>query len=53
MARSILIVDDNAFVRQGLCEMFKREGILMPAERQKMDGRQLRRLSSCTRIRLC
>ena len=26
VVRSILIVDDNAFVRQALCEMFKREG---------------------------
>ena len=25
MARSILIVDDNAFIRKALCEMFKRE----------------------------
>jgi DNA-binding NarL/FixJ family response regulator len=26
MIRSILIVDDNAFVRRALCEIFKREG---------------------------
>ena len=25
MVRSILIVDDNAFIRKALCEMFKRE----------------------------
>ena len=25
MARSILIVDDNAFIRKALCEMFKRK----------------------------
>ena len=25
MVRSVLIVDDNAFVRKALCEMFKRE----------------------------
>ena len=25
MTRSILIVDDNAFIRKALCEMFKRE----------------------------
>jgi two-component system chemotaxis response regulator CheY len=25
MARSILIVDDNAFIRKALCEIFKRE----------------------------
>ena len=25
MARSILIVDDNAFIREALCKMFKRE----------------------------
>jgi DNA-binding NarL/FixJ family response regulator len=25
MAKSILIVDDNAYVRQALCELFKRE----------------------------
>jgi chemotaxis response regulator CheB len=26
MVSSILIVDDNAFIRKALCEMFKREG---------------------------
>ena len=25
MAKSVLIVDDNAFVRKALCEMFRRE----------------------------
>jgi DNA-binding NarL/FixJ family response regulator len=26
MAKAVLIVDDNAFIRQSLCEIFKREG---------------------------
>ena len=25
MAKTILVVDDNAYIRQALCELFKRE----------------------------
>ena len=35
MARSILIVDDNAFIRKALCEMFKREELLQMAGTDK------------------
>ncbi len=46
MTKSILIVDDNAFIRQGLCELFEREAdfeICGEAE----DGRQAIAAATC------
>ena len=50
MAKTVLIVDDNAFVRHALCDLFKREPTLRYAEQQRMEKRQLRRLGNCTLI---
>jgi len=39
MRKTGLIVDDNAFIRRALCELFEREGDL-EACREAEDGRQ-------------
>jgi hypothetical protein len=50
MAKAVLIVDDNALIRQALCEMFKREPTLRYAEKRRTGERRLKKLSSCILI---
>ena len=47
MAKTILIADDSASVRQALCEL-KREADLRSAEKQRTGKRRLRKLWNCT-----
>ena len=48
MAKFVLIVDDNAFLRKTPCSIFQtRRGSLICVVRQKMDVTPSRRLSNC------
>ena len=50
MVRSILIVDDNAFIRKALCSNSGVKGISIYAARQETDATQSRRRSNCDPI---
>jgi hypothetical protein len=48
VAKTVLIVDDNEFLRQALCDLFQRQGDFeVCAGEERTDERQLKWLSSC------
>src|SRR5947208_2905114 len=47
MAKAVLVVDDNALIRQALCELFKREADFEVCEKRRTGERRLKKLSSC------
>ena len=47
MAKTVLIVDDNALIRQALCEMFKREADFEVCGEAENGRETIEKLSGC------